>query len=265
MQQSYLKVGSADSGVRLIAFHHAAGSAASLLPVAKAMPDDCEAYLFELEGRFGDGPDEHEPASVSDFQAAADRFRKDFIPLLDRPTLIVGHSLGALFAHNLLASLPAERLSHVLAFVASACKGPAAVAAASIMPPAPFTHRTRQMVMNDLRKFGGMPDEIFSDPELVEIAVTLLGRDLHLADTYALPDAPPVNAPYLVWYGADDATLSEADLTSWADASALPAEYRRFPGGHFFLFQQREPIAQLRKILRTTAVPSPTPQIKPGR
>ncbi|MFJ2559410.1 thioesterase II family protein [Streptomyces sp. NPDC101062] len=244
MSVSYHGLPGADAPVRLIAFHHAGGSASSFLPVVKELPDGCGGFLFELGGRFG----ETGSAPAADFRAAHERFLPDFLQLVDRPALVIGHSLGALFAHNLVAALPPERAALVRTLVVSASKGPAVAAEEAPMPAAPFLVRSASSVMEDLRTFGGTDPEFLEDPDFAQAAVGQLGHDLHLADTYTLPPGPPSAVPHLVWYGQDDVTLAEADRLAWSGACARPPEHEGFPGGHFYLFERPEPAARLREL-----------------
>nr|AHB38504.1 EpnB [Streptomyces hygroscopicus] len=241
---TYHSIPGADAPVRLIAFHHAGGSASSFLPVLKELPDDCGGFLFELGGRFG----ESESAPAADFHSAYERFLPDFLRLVDRPTVVIGHSLGALFAHNLVAALPPDRAALVKTLVVSASKGPVVAAGEASMPAAPFLVRSASSVMEDLRTFGGTAPEFLEDPEFAEAAVSQLGHDLHLADTYILPPGPPSRVPYLVWYGLDDFTLAEADRLAWSESCAQQPDHEGFPGGHFYLFDRPEPAVRLREL-----------------
>lgn len=242
---TYHSLAESDAPVRLIAFHHAGGSASSFMPVAKELPHGCEGFLFELAGRFG----ESGSAPAADFHAAYERFLPDFLRLVDRPTVVIGHSLGALFAHNLVAALPSDRTDLVKTVVASAAKGPVVAAGEAAMPAAPFLVRSASSVMEDLRTFGGTDPEFLEDPDFVEGAVSQLGHDLHLADTYALPPGSPSRIPHLVWYGRDDLTLAETDRLAWSESCAQPPDHEGFPGGHFYLFERPEPVVRLRKLI----------------
>ncbi|MGP3999339.1 thioesterase II family protein [Streptomyces sp. 8N706] len=242
---SYLRLEKPDATTRLLAFHHAGGSALSFLPLARSLPADCEPCLFELSGRQGSGNAYH----AADFTEACERFLPDVRELVDRPTVFIGHSLGALFAHNLACALPEEQRSWVRTVIVSASRSPAATAAAARMPQAPFTVRTHETLLEDLRLFGGVSDELLEDPDFREVAVTLLGYDLHLADTYVEPRQPAQGVPYQVWYGTEDDSLPERDRTSWDAGCARPPVHRGFGGGHFYLYERPEPTGALVEVV----------------
>lgn len=243
--ESYLRVGEEDAPVRLLAFHHGGGSALSFLPLARKLPSTCEAFLFELSGRSGEA--DQRPAA--NFSAACARFAADAVELVDRPTIVVGHSLGALFAHHVACLLPAEQRELVHAVIVSASRPAVSIAETASMPDRPFVVRSEKSLLDDLRTFGGVQPELLDDPEFVEIAVALLGHDLHLADTYTPLPGGPTALPHQVWYGTDDATLSPRERARWDESCATPPVHRGFPGGHFYLYERPEPEIALGELV----------------
>lgn len=236
---SHVLVPRPDASVRLLVFHHAGGSAMSYLPLARALP--CETVLFELTGR-GMRPDIAPPA---DFRAAVSDLLPAVASVIDRPTVVLGHSLGALLAHSLVGSLPADLQALVRTVVVSAFTSPVD----QLGRVSPSLVRSRASLLEELRGRGGCPPEVFEDAELLERAVALLGHDLHLADTYV--EAPPVSAEidYHVWYGRQDAYLEVDELERWAESTPRPPAVRGFRGGHFYLDQNPEPVGLLRSLV----------------
>ncbi|MET8628250.1 alpha/beta fold hydrolase [Kitasatospora sp. NPDC004669] len=249
MTKTYLRIGEPDAPVRLLAFHHAGGSATAYLPLAQDLRPGCESLLFELPGR-----DEGEGAlRARDFEDAVARLADDFRAAVDRPSVVLAHSMGALLAHRLVGALPAQRRALVRAVVVSAARSPRSAAGHATMPQAPFVARTRESVLSDLRRFGGCPPELFEDEQLVEHFVDVLGHDLHLADTYAPADGHHAGIPYHVWYGTEDETLAPDDLHSWAECGPDTVTLRGFAGGHFYLLEQPEARLVLRDLLNGAA------------
>ncbi|MEE1930136.1 alpha/beta fold hydrolase [Streptomyces sp. TRM 70351] len=211
------------------------------MPTFRSLPADCEPCVFELSGREGSGGEGHAPH----FAAAFTRFLPDALSLVDRPAIIFGHSLGALFAHQLACALPADQQALVHAVIVSAHRPPRVTAEKATHPGAPFVVRTHDSLLQDLQRFGGVSAELLADADFRETAVTLLGHDLHLADTYAEPAGPAPRIPYHVWYGTDDATLDARELAGWDEACAAPVVHRGFPGGHFYPYERGESAAAL--------------------
>jgi len=248
-EKSYLRAGQEDAPVRLLAFHHGGGSALSFLPLVRKLPRVCEAFIFELSGRSG-GADR---LPAADFAEACARFAGDAVDVVDRPTVVIGHSLGALFAHNVVALLPEEQRGFVRTVVVSASRSAASTSETAPMPDRPFVVRSRDSLLGDLRAFGGVQTELLDDPEFVDVAVTLLGHDLHLADTYTPPPTGPTAVPHQVWYGTEDATLSPRERARWDESCVTPPVHRGFPGGHFYLYERPEPEIALGELVAAAA------------
>src|SRR6185295_17874531 len=84
----------ADPSLRVIAFHHAGGSAAMYHAMSAEMPADWELLLLDLPGRgkrYAEEPISSTPALVA-------RVVEDVRPWLDVPFALFGHSLGAILA-----------------------------------------------------------------------------------------------------------------------------------------------------------------------
>ncbi|WP_216216091.1 thioesterase II family protein [Amycolatopsis aidingensis] len=232
--------------LRVLLLHHAGGSAMSLLPLAKRLQADCEPVLLELPGR---GLRSAEPPAP-DFAAALEVLLPEVTAAVDRPTLILGHSLGALIAHSLAVGLPERERERVRAVVVSAFPAPAVAARVATHPAEPFRVRTREQLLVELQDRGGCPPEVFEDQDTLEHAVTLMGQDLHLADTYRPPPAGAGNAAaYHVWFGRDDPHLAPEELQEWAAATGLPPIIREFPGEHFYLLRSEQAGQALRALV----------------
>lgn len=229
-----LCIGPRDCAVRLLAFHHAGGSAAAFLPMQPALPQDAELVLFQLPGR---GP--HERAERHrDFTAAVARFREQATGMVDRPTVVIGHSLGSLLAHAVVAGLPAARQRHVRTLIMSAVPwGPEG------SPPGPPPAHSAAELAARLREYGGSPASLFDDPVRLEQAVQLYADDLRLTETY--PKAQIADVPHVFWYGTEDSTHDAQQLRRWAEHAGGSPGMHAFPGGHFFLFETREPASAL--------------------
>ncbi|GID33097.1 thioesterase II family protein [Paractinoplanes brasiliensis] len=220
-----------EAPVRLLIFHHAAGSAMSFSGLARSLSRLSEPVLIELPGR---GNRAREPHAKS-FADAVSGLLPAVLSLIDRPVVVLGHSLGALIAHSVLHEMTAEHRRRVRAVVVSAAKAPATAAALATFPDGPFQARTRESLLADLDRFGGIPAGLLADPEVRDHAVTLLGHDLHLADTYRQPPAGGGAVPYQFWFGSGDTSLSREEGARWAAGVGRPVPVQEFEGGHFYL------------------------------
>jgi surfactin synthase thioesterase subunit len=191
-------VGAADAPLRLVLLHPAGGSALSLAALAHAEPDLCRSALVELPGR---GARSAEPFA-SDYRAAVDDLLAVTADLLDRPTVLFGHSLGGNLAHSLTCALPDRSRALVRAVVVSGALAPA-----------------------DLRRTAGRPRPATEDPVLL--------ADEALSRSYRSDVLPAGPLPeYHIWQGDRDEHLPADHVEAWArHLRTRPAE-AVFPGGH---------------------------------
>jgi surfactin synthase thioesterase subunit len=241
-QVRQLRLGPSEAGRKVVVLHFAGGSAASLMPLVQPLLGSCAVVSLELNDRA-------EPSTT--FDAAVDRVRSEFEGAIDRPTVVFGHSMGALMAHALMERLPRQNVRHVTDVVLSASRSPATTRKLATFPAGPFTSRSRSNLLVDMTRYGGCPPELFSDPELLEHAVQALAQDMQLIDTYrgqrdAVGAGCDVN--YHIWYGEDDEEADMAEAGLWTDDLPCAPSIRGFRGGHFYLLEHPEAAAALRHL-----------------
>jgi len=215
-----------DAARRLFCFHHAGGGAAAfrLWPARLPEFDVCAVQLPGRANRL------FEPA-LTDVHAVVDALVDAVRPLLDRPFVLFGHSMGTLVAcllarrlHALGAPLP-ERL-----FVSG--RQP---------PHRPFP----ELSMDGLgdaplleavqRHFGGLPAEVLDTPELLELVLPTLRADFALLAGHRDAAAEALPLPVVALGGDADPWAAPERLAQWQACTSLPLRTYRFAGGHFYL------------------------------
>jgi len=158
----------ASSSVRVIAFHHAGGSAAMYHPMSAELPADWELLILDLPGRgkrYAQDP-------ISTFPALVARVVEDVRPWLDVPVALFGHSLGALLA----------------AEVGRVCEGlgapPVWVGVSGRVAPSlqaqarPLNTLGDAALLAEIRALGGTPERIDELPELRERFLRIVRADI---------------------------------------------------------------------------------------
>ncbi|MEW9513657.1 thioesterase II family protein [Streptomyces bacillaris] len=213
---------------RVVVLPHAGSGPNTLLPLLRRLPHDTEVLGVTLPGRerrFGescvgaaDDPDSVLRAVLAELRAAA--------PL--RPTVLFGHSMGAVMAATLAVEAPELGQGLVL----SAYPG----------DPRSAEHSgewTDAELLDVVRRGGGTAEEALADAAVQEHVLQVMRCDLtlerHFAERIAaerLPVAPTVLG------GRDDLLVSPRELAGWAARAPAGAQERLFPGGHFYLLEQ---------------------------
>jgi medium-chain acyl-[acyl-carrier-protein] hydrolase len=148
----------------------------------------------------------------------------------DLPCAFFGHSMGALISFELARQLRRRRIPGpvhltVCSYRAPHLKDPHA--AIHEMPDAEFRAK--------LREFGGTPEAVLRDAELMELLTPVLRADFAICGSYSYAVEPPLDCSITVFGGNDDAKVSRDELSAWRAQTAKSFSLRMFPGGHFFL------------------------------
>ncbi|MGX2993168.1 thioesterase II family protein [Streptomyces sp. JNUCC 64] len=255
VHDGHLSVGSDTAGTRVFFFPHAGGSALSLLPLASGLPPRAEGLLFDLPGR---GTREDEPRTAS-FEEARASLARYVAPLLDRPSVFFGHSLGGLLCDAVLRVLTPGRRAWVRKVIVSSAISPGRAAAEAAALPSPAPRRSREKLTALLTGYGGTPSEVLSTPELLDDVITVFGDDLLLLDSYRPdPADPPPGPEYEFWAGREDPFTAPDEPEVWARSTGRPVPERPFPGGHFYLTERPEARVALRHLM-AGPLPHPAP------
>src|SRR3546814_3174959 len=157
------------------------------------------------------------------------------LPLLDRPFVIFGHSLGALVAYRTALSLERAERRYALHLFCSAFRAPHLPRFRPSLLRLPDAE-----LVTELRRHGGISDAVAEHDELLALAVPLLRDDLMLAEGYSHDEAMPLAAPVPAIGGEQDELASRQELAGWEPYTTGCFRLLTYPGGHFFLVEDRE-------------------------
>jgi surfactin synthase thioesterase subunit len=272
--------GSGRSLPRLFCFHHAGAGVSCFARWRRILAGDADVVPMLLPGR---GSRARETRITSPDRLLAE-LGEGMRPLLDRPYLLYGHSLGGLIAYRLAGAFASWGLPEPAQIVLGATLPP------HVSPPAPLTD------LPDPR-FAGPPSAATLLPALVSAgmlprdalddgadgiwqrrALPVIRDDLRLAAALrvSVPAVPAVTSmpsarsrtrspetiettqrlergpteamvrrPLLAVAGSDDAVARPEQVAEWRWYAAAGYRLRIVPGGHFFV---RDPL--LPELLR---------------
>lgn len=237
---------SATARLRLFCFPYAGGSAAAYGNWQNGLPDWVELCSVQPldRGLRTSGPGAREvPALVRELAPR-------LAPYFDLPFAFFGHSLGALLAFELARLLKAtgEPKPRAL-FLSSAAAPHLDRGSISGLPDEEFLAR--------IRAYGGTPDTLLDDPELLEVFLPVLRADFALFEGYRFELGPMPDCPVHLYGGDRDHIVTPSRLAAWGDLLPI-ASTQMFSGGHFYFQNEHRALLasmgkRLSEVARTNA------------
>jgi surfactin synthase thioesterase subunit len=191
------------------------------------LPGHIDVCAVELRGR-GTRAAER---PTEDIEAVAEEIVGTLAPIMDRPAVLFGHSLGAR-----IGFVVAQRESRFRTLIASGAR-----------PPTLASHRLRadlpaQDLIEDIVAFGGTAPEILADPEIMGLFLPVIRADFRLNERQIPAFDSPIDRAIVALAAHDDREVSVADISKWR--SSTTGSFRLVPldppAGHFFLKTRRD-------------------------
>jgi medium-chain acyl-[acyl-carrier-protein] hydrolase len=211
---------------QLFCFPFAGGGASAYRLWREQLPAWIEPWAVEYPGhesRF------REPAmeNAADLAAA---IAEQIDSAADRPFALFGHSMGALLAFETARLL---RRRHGPQPVKLFVSGHGAPQLKPFLPPMRDLPEAR--FRDELRKYGGTPEEVLADDDFMQFLSPLLRRDMGVCETYVHADEPRLRVPIAAFGGDEDPTVPWNRLLRWSELTeaAFIAHFMR--GKHFFI------------------------------
>lgn len=221
-------------GRRLVCFPFAGGGAGVYKRWAEHLAGDVELLAVQLPGR----ENRVLVPPLRQLAQAADLLVSQLQRLPRRPTVFFGHSMGALLAYEAALRLPLG--ADLQQLVVSGRSGPHMP---STTPPVATLDDPAFLAL--LGGMGGTSAAVLNQPELMRLLLPMLRADFGMVDDYRpAPAAPTLSCPVLAVHGRDDPSTSVARMQAWATTTHAQFRLQEFPGGHFFLHDERARLVQ---------------------
>lgn len=158
-------------------------------------------------------------------------------PLLDKPFVLFGHSLGALVGFNLCRALHQQGLPLPQTLFISAFRSP------ELPNPNRELHRLPEAdLLEGLRDYAGTPEEILTNREIMAFLLPLLRADFSLHETWRYQPAAPLPCPITILSGDQDHIARPESMLNWVEQTSGGFQHRQYAGDHFFLNTHRSEI-----------------------
>ncbi|MFB4268255.1 thioesterase II family protein [Nonomuraea sp. GTA35] len=218
-----------DAAMRLFCFPHAGGAAAAYRDWHRSVPPGVEVRAVQYPGR----ADRAREAPVGDAHVLADLIAEAMRPLLDRPAVLFGHSMGSVLAYETALRV---RPAHL---VVSGRR------AAHVPRPGTVHLGTDEELTAELRRLGGTEPELLDDEEIRAYILPIVRADYRLAETYRCRPAEPLDCPITAIIGDRDPQVDTSNARGWAELTRAGFKLHVLPGDHFYLTRRRAEVIDL--------------------
>ncbi|WP_040788630.1 thioesterase II family protein [Nocardia paucivorans] len=227
------------TGARLpfILFPHAGSGASGYRSFSKRLSADFDVAVVQYPGRQDRIA---EPPATEMSELAAGAFAEFAESSWSRgvPITVFGHSVGAIAAFEFARMAEASGVEVGL-LVASSAVAPALVVDE---PPNPTDDDD---LLDRLTALHGTDADVLANREIMRLALPVLKADYRAYDRYECGPDVRVRAPIRVLGGADDEFVTIQQLRAWGAHSEQGATVTLFEGGHFYLNNHIDDVAEL--------------------
>ncbi len=225
-----------DARVRLFCLPHAGSGAVAYQPWIDGLPDHVDVCRVQLPGRETRFV---EPA-LDSIEPLVEALLQGLSPHLDRPWAVFGHSMGAIVGFELVRAARAAGARTPLVLFASGHRAP------HLPRPRPaVAYASQERFLAEVRWMGGTPDEVLSDPEMLDIVLPTLRADVNVWETYVYREQPPLECALTALGGREDRVATPAEIEGWAQHTAGRHGHHVLEGDHFFLETDRDALLRI--------------------
>jgi surfactin synthase thioesterase subunit/glycosyltransferase involved in cell wall biosynthesis len=150
--------------------------------------------------------------------------------LVEAPYAFFGHSMGAGIAFELARSLRRIGAPQPRVLIVSGARAPQLR-----LGQQRGREPSDDELIQELRRLEGVPGEVLTNREALQLALPLLRADTRLYRNYEYRVEPPLAVPIRAYGGASDPNVRPEHLDGWAEQTTRSFIRREFAGGHFYL------------------------------
>ena len=227
------------ASARLFCFPYAGGSAQVYRTWHQPLQPACEVCAVQPPGRWN----RHREPPVSDLAVLVDSAIRGFSHDLGDRFALFGHSVGALVAFEFARGLRARGLPEPEHLFVSGRRAPHI----RVAEPAIETLSDYALIALVSERYGGIPEQVLRDRDMLAMAIPLLRADLRLDQGYVHEPQPPLSCPITMFHGSHDLTTSGFNLAAWREHTTAGFEIHTLPGGHFFIEKERDAVLNTMK------------------
>jgi medium-chain acyl-[acyl-carrier-protein] hydrolase len=145
-------------------------------------------------------------------------------------TFFLGYSMGALVAYEVLKNLIHKNKALPQALLLAAASMPCFnknLISVSSLPDSE--------IYDFCYKLGGVPEQIYNNPDIKSISIPLMRTDFKLFDYYVRVPPIKVEKPIFAYSGLCDPFVSTESMAAWSQVTCENFSIKYFNSDHFFI------------------------------
>ncbi|MEH7463802.1 alpha/beta fold hydrolase [Bacillus thuringiensis] len=230
------KFGNSDNmSHRIIFLPHAGGSANFFHNLCLDLSLDVECIAIQYPGR----QDRFDEKMIDSIDEYSNIIAEIIMGLENKPTILFGHSMGALIAYNML-SKHGSKLPFINLFLASAHNPPRIN-----FRCVDYNSMSNNDLIAYLKELGEFNDVLLTDSNIIEIILPAVRNDLQAVSNYHYQGGSKIQVPILAVIGSDDLSTSIKVTSKWADFTEGKFKIIELTGGHFYLIQEQQRLKEI--------------------
>jgi len=231
---------SPDNETTLICFPYAGGNTHGFASWEKVLPQGWNLLSIQYPGRLslmGLPPEKKVNSLVQ-------KIYENVRPYLENKKIIFfGHSLGALVSFELSKLMERKGHDPITALFVSACVSPDLVGKEE-----GIHHLSDDDFLKIISKYGGTPNELLRDKELMNFFVPVLKSDFCMYETYEDKHDESVQCPLIAIGSHQDTYAPVKEMRNWKNYTSHDHKLIPVQGDHFYIHDQHSNFAELFQI-----------------
>ena len=94
----------------------------------------------------------------------------------------------------------------------------------------------------ELESMNGTPPSLLANEEFMQLVLPLFREDMEVCETHVYAPEEPLDVPISAFGGRADPLVDEAELRGWEAHTSGAFRLRTYPGDHWYLVAEREPL-----------------------
>ena len=231
----------AEPKARLLCIPHVGGGGAVFNGWIDRLPPDVELCAVRFPGR----ENRLTEPLCEDWRTLLAQLEPVVTPLLDVPTVIVGHCSGSVLAYELARRLRTAQGAGPVAVILSSTPAP------GLRDLDDLHHlMSQEELLSRVVGYGGMSPAVLDDPELMTMFERILRADYRVVEELEYSPGPPLDIPIVVFGGRHDPFVSSDSLAAWATATTADFSLHLIDADHFLLDEIGPRVAEAISLLK---------------